>query len=169
MFTTNKSDDKNMSNVNRSHKRVSSNFSYQRKLSMNGRSSNNTSRHIVNNDAGKRNTQNKHVKESQQVELSSPTSVSMKNSFIIQNTDHTFDQYYKQIARRKNLSQLSMHENQMYGKIKGKRPAARDGHTGIVNGDLFIVFGGDRHHMPFNDTFILDLKSENQGRGQIFY
>ena len=45
-------------------------------------------------------------------------------------------------------------------KAKGKRPAARDGHTGIVFGPYFLVFGGDRHHMPFNDTFILDLKSE---------
>ncbi len=47
-----------------------------------------------------------------------------------------------------------------YGKIKGKRPAARDGHTGIVFGKYFLVFGGDRHHMPFNDTFLLDVKSE---------
>jgi hypothetical protein len=48
----------------------------------------------------------------------------------------------------------------MSGKAKGKRPAARDGHTGIVFGTYFIVFGGDRHHMPFNDTFMLDLKNE---------
>ena len=50
-----------------------------------------------------------------------------------------------------------------YGKIQGKKPAARDGHTGVIFGDLFIVFGGDRHHMPFNDTFILDLKRETTG------
>ena len=50
-----------------------------------------------------------------------------------------------------------------YGKIQGKKPAARDGHTGIVAGDMFIVFGGDRHHMPFNDTFMLDLKTETTG------
>lgn len=42
----------------------------------------------------------------------------------------------------------------------GKRPAARDGHTGIVWNDLFVVFGGDRHHMPFNDLFMLDMASE---------
>ena len=45
-------------------------------------------------------------------------------------------------------------------KNRGKRPAARDGHTGLVFGKYLIVFGGDRHHMPFNDTFALDLKEE---------
>ncbi len=56
-----------------------------------------------------------------------------------------------------------------YGKNKGKRPAARDGHTGIVYGKYFLVFGGDRHHMPFNDTFILDLKSETMTKSFLFH
>ena len=51
-----------------------------------------------------------------------------------------------------------LNESITYGKNRGKRPAARDGHTGIMFGKYFIVFGGDRHHMPFNDTFALDLK-----------
>ncbi len=55
-----------------------------------------------------------------------------------------------------------------YGKTRGKRPAARDGHTGIVFGNYFIVFGGDRHHMPFNDTFILDLKKETVSKSFLF-
>ena len=46
----------------------------------------------------------------------------------------------------------------LYGKVAGRRPAARDGHTGIIHDGLMLVFGGDRHHMPFNDTFILDVK-----------
>ena len=37
---------------------------------------------------------------------------------------------------------------------------ARDGHTGLIFKDTFIVFGGDRHHMPFNDVFMLDLKAD---------
>ena len=45
-------------------------------------------------------------------------------------------------------------------KKSGKRPPARDGHTGIVYGDNYFVFGGDRHHMPFNDFHMLDLRSE---------
>jgi len=29
---------------------------------------------------------------------------------------------------------------------------------------LLIIFGGDRHHMPFNDTFIFDLATELKQR-----
>jgi hypothetical protein len=50
-------------------------------------------------------------------------------------------------------------------KTPGKRPMARDGHSGvIVGGDMFVVFGGDRHHMPFNDIYMLDLKKDHQDR-----
>lgn len=56
----------------------------------------------------------------------------------------------------------------MYGKVQGKRPAARDGHTGALYGDSLIIFGGDRHHMPFNDTFLLDIKSEFISKGHLF-
>ena len=45
-------------------------------------------------------------------------------------------------------------------KISGCRPAARDGHTGVVIGFNFFVFGGDRHHNPFNDLYVLDLLAE---------
>ena len=55
-----------------------------------------------------------------------------------------------------------------YGKTRGKRPAARDGHTGIICGSQLIIFGGDRHHMPFNDTFILDVKSELSTKAYLF-
>ena len=46
-----------------------------------------------------------------------------------------------------------------------KRPAARDGHSGILiessqGRPYMFVFGGDRHQMPFNDTFILNLVQE---------
>ena len=46
------------------------------------------------------------------------------------------------------------------GKQSGKRPAPRDGHSGLFYKGLFFVFGGDRHHMPFNDLTVLDLQSE---------
>jgi hypothetical protein len=70
-----------------------------------------------------------------------------------------------------NVSQINASgfmDTTNYGKSKGKRPAARDGHTGIVFGNYFIVFGGDRHHMPFNDTFILDLKQETISKSFLF-
>lgn len=49
--------------------------------------------------------------------------------------------------------------------MHGRRPAARDGHSGVIVGDIMIVFGGDRHHMPFNDTYKLDIRSEFEARG----
>lgn len=48
-------------------------------------------------------------------------------------------------------------EINLYGKVKDMRPAARDGHTGCIIGDKFIVFGGDRHQMPHNDLHFLDI------------
>jgi hypothetical protein len=51
--------------------------------------------------------------------------------------------------------------------VPGKRPPARDGHTGLVMGNSLFVFGGDRHHMPFNDFFVLDILSEFEDKGVI--
>ena len=31
-----------------------------------------------------------------------------------------------------------------------------------------IVFGGDRHHMPFNDLHVLDLDKEIEKQGYLF-
>ena len=39
-------------------------------------------------------------------------------------------------------------------------PEARDGHSGVVHDGKLLIFGGDRHHMTFNDTFIFDLEAE---------
>ena len=96
--------------------------------------------------------------------LTSPTSISMKNSFIIKNADHSFDVYHTQMKKKKQDKDKSYttkkEKKKAYGKTQGKKPDARDGHTGIIYGDQFLVFGGDRHHMPFNDSFYLDLKNE---------
>ena len=47
------------------------------------------------------------------------------------------------------------------------RPAARDGHTGCIIGNKFIVFGGDRHQMPHNDLHFLDIDIEFKQRNLI--
>ena len=84
----------------------------------------------------------------------------MKNSFIIKNADTSFELYYANMRKRKaNLGQSVLSET-MGNRVKGKRPGARDGHTGVVYGEEMLVFGGDRHHMPFNDMFTLDLMKE---------
>ena len=53
-------------------------------------------------------------------------------------------------------------------KTAGKRPPARDGHTGIIINDQFFVFGGDRHHMPFNDFHMLDISAEFESKSFMF-
>lgn len=92
--------------------------------------------------------------------LASPTSISMKNSFIIKNADASFDSYYAQMKKRKahntNVGEAT------YGRIAGRRPAARDGHSSLIFKDFLVIFGGDRHHMPFNDIYYLDLAKELQ-------
>lgn len=96
----------------------------------------------------------------------------MKNSYIIKNADPSFETYYNSMKKRtKTYQQLNASvpatqnlftslnpDSQLQGLVSGKRPAARDGHTGIVVNETFLVFGGDRHHMPFNDLYLLDLK-----------
>ena len=44
----------------------------------------------------------------------------------------------------------------------GMIPQQRDGHTGIIYKNYLIIFGGDRHHMPFNDTYVFDIEKEFQ-------
>ena len=109
-----------------------------------------------------------------QIRLNSPTSDHMKRSFLIKNHDASnFDQYYQQMRKRKTnmggtnrntdaspMLRRGICETSGIFHVKGKRPAARDGHTGLVFEDYFIVFGGDRHHMPFNDSFVFNLASE---------
>ena len=36
-------------------------------------------------------------------------------------------------------------------------PVARDGHAAVIYYGCLWIFGGDRHHMPFNDLQILPL------------
>ena len=42
--------------------------------------------------------------------------------------------------------------------INKKNPSARDGHCATILDGKLIIFGGDRHHMPFNDLFMLDIE-----------
>ena len=52
----------------------------------------------------------------------------------------------------------SQAETTKFGVVKGKKPTARDGHTANVDKNGFMyVFGGDRHHMPFNDLYMIKL------------
>ena len=62
--------------------------------------------------------------------------------------------------KQQHLSATQDSEGQQakFGLIKGSKPTPRDGHTASVcsNGYMY-VFGGDRHHMPFNDLYMIRL------------
>jgi hypothetical protein len=109
----------------------------------------------------------------------------MKNAFIIKNADASFDHYYHMMKKRKsphgspskltgtgNIQFAPHHsanhtghhstgkEGDSTSKIKvitDKQPPGRDGHSSYLHEGKWIIFGGDRHHMPFNDTYVLDL------------
>ena len=106
--------------------------------------------------------------------LASPTSITMQNSFIIKNADESFDAYYHQMRKRKVTAGQAALDGTMttagtgalrgqeasnnFGVVSGVEPAARDGHSSDISDDgLMFVFGGDRHHMPFNDLYLMRL------------
>ena len=98
--------------------------------------------------------------------MQSPTSISMKKSFIISNADASFDAYYQSQIKKKEkkmglqepMTSTQTGEENHFGLVEGIMPAARDGHSADIdsNGHIFM-FGGDRHHMPFNDLFFMEL------------
>ena len=48
-----------------------------------------------------------------------------------------------------------------YNFVRYRRPPARDGHSSLIVRDKYLlIFGGDRHYMPFNDSYILDIEEE---------
>lgn len=111
------------------------------------------------------------AKEKKESGLGSPMSIKMQSSFIIKNADESFDAYY-QIMKKRKLGGTANMEGTMggmsgsptgpndsnFGVVRGIRPAARDGHTTEISKDgLMFVFGGDRHLMPFNDLYLMNL------------
>ena len=52
-----------------------------------------------------------------QIELESPTSISMKNSYIIKNADPSFEAYYKSMAKRSKLGQTGGMGGSMTGQF----------------------------------------------------
>jgi len=88
----------------------------------------------------------------------------MMNSFIVKNADESFDNYYHHMKRRKGHHgggtglDMTMSLENKFGLVFGRKPTARDGHSANVDSDGFMfVFGGDRHHMPFNDLYMIKL------------
>ena len=88
----------------------------------------------------------------------------MKNAFILKNSNQSFESYYQAMKKRRhnkmgvslNLS-VSLENGQKSQHIFKNKPSARDGHSSFVYLNKMFIFGGDRHHMPFNDVFFLDI------------
>ena len=52
-------------------------------------------------------------------------------------------------------------DSDTFGVVSGIMPDSREGHSCNVTQDgLMICFGGDRHHMPFNDLYLIDLNKK---------
>ena len=47
------------------------------------------------------------------------------------------------------------------GRIRTHPPHPRDGHSAVVSNSTMIIFGGDRHQMPFNDTYVYFLVDQS--------
>lgn len=90
-----------------------------------------------------------------------PTSVSMKNSFIVKNSDDSFVSYGKAMDKRLKKNNANESITTVANKsalVRGNKPTPRDGHSATVDSRGFMfVFGGDRHHMPFNDLYMIKL------------
>ena len=92
--------------------------------------------------------------------ISSPTFIKMQSSFIIKNADESFEVNAKQLLKQKTIKAQPTSDAPKYTSfMEGMRPTPRDGHTAVVDSQGFMyVFGGDRHHMPFNDLYMIKLE-----------
>ncbi|CAI2364122.1 unnamed protein product [Moneuplotes crassus] len=166
---------KSPSPVNSSFKKSDPNFSMSLKKTKKSKKNLNHSIFEVDSSMLKKQKQmkaliKKREKEKNPMEhsmLTSPTSLSMKNSFLINNTGKGFENYFNHQKKKKlgltlspDVSQISPSKVARNSKVTGLRPRPRDGHTAMFWNDNMVIFGGDRHHMPFNDLFSLDLAKE---------
>jgi len=91
--------------------------------------------------------------------LSTPTSVSMQNTFIIMNADDSFEQNSKLLPKNRSPRGTFQDAVKYTDLVDGNRPPPRDGHTACVDSQGFMyIFGGDRHQMPFNDLYMVKLE-----------
>ena len=90
-----------------------------------------------------------------------------RRNFVQNNTNNTFDL----LDKPNQSSQGNVNNQDAFGvnglrKLNLKRiPQSRDGHTGVVYKGMLVIFGGDRYCMPYNDTFVFNIKNEFMERG----
>jgi hypothetical protein len=92
----------------------------------------------------------------------------MKNCFITKNARLNHESSIKSSKVFRKLSEDFINfENEGTGKmlVERSRPGARDGHSANLvetedSSQILVVFGGDRHNMPYNDLYLLDFTAE---------
>lgn len=110
--------------------------------------------------------------EASMLTLKSPTTEAMKNSIIAltykgptdNDTANSESQSPLRGKKKSTLFSELMAESfisntpSLNGKVNGRKPCARDGHTSVSFGSKMLIFGGDRHKMSFNDLYMLNMK-----------
>lgn len=96
------------------------------------------------------------------------TFVSKKSLIAVDHPWHSFSgSDMKKPKHRRNRSHRNAEEyvKKVYhgppaankGRVRGKIPHSRDGHTANVYEDTMVIFGGDRHQMAFNDVYFYTI------------
>ena len=49
----------------------------------------------------------------------------------------------------------------LLGRIVGRAPYPRDGHSAVLLEDKMFIFGGDRYQMPFNDLYVFAVNDHS--------
>ena len=65
------------------------------------------------------------------------------------------------VTKRKKDHLYEGPANPIVGRIAGKAPYPRDGHSAVAVRDSMLVFGGDRYQMPFNDLYAFNLSDSS--------
>ncbi len=63
-----------------------------------------------------------------------------------------------QNVNRSDTVNTGLSDEKVMKKNGVRQPKPRDGHTCEVYGKHMIIFGGDRHHMSFNDVVLVNLE-----------
>jgi hypothetical protein len=93
----------------------------------------------------------------------------MKNCFITKNASLNHESALKssKVFRKPSSDLINYERDEAAGRVmvERSRPGARDGHSANLvetndSGQMLIVFGGDRHNMPYNDLYLLDFTAE---------
>jgi hypothetical protein len=93
----------------------------------------------------------------------------MKNCFITKNARLNHESALKssKVFRKPSNDLINYERDEAANRVMvdRSRPGARDGHSANLvetsdSSQILIVFGGDRHNMPYNDLYLLDFTAE---------